>query len=480
MSAASPTTTAIRSLLPRGVAGQRQALADGDARARVAAVEHVVGALGAPREATHAAELAEGPERQAAGQQLVGVGLVAGVPDDAVGGAVEQPMEHHRQLHHAQRAAQVAAGLGDGADDGLADLVAQLRQLGVARPRRSAGPRRVGRMAKRWAPLADSACHRVDARRRSTLWRGRILRARRRAAGRAARRRPPDALDEALDPQLGAVRSRGAVGMEARRPARRARSTPRAAAPGLQPRHHRLELRERLVEGHRGDGSASAAVAARRRVSVMPPSLARARRARPARRAPGGRRARRPSATVAASGRSPVGRRARWRSPLERGERAQRGEAAPRRSRSVRARARRPRGASAGRSVEPLEPRRVASSRAVMARVARSSRKPDPLAFRGEVGAAAARPRAPVARRRARPRRRPTSASDAAASSRRRGPQPARPGRPVEGTASSAATDGVAARTSAANSASVTSVSWPTPTMTGHGKAATARTTPPR
>ncbi len=46
-----------------------------------------------------------------------------------------------------------------------------------------------------------------------------------------------------------------------------------------------------------------------------------------------------------------------------------------------------------------------------------------------------------------------------------------------DGTASSAATDGVAARTSAAKSARVTSDSWPTPTTTGRGKAATARTT---
>ena len=44
------------------------------------------------------------------------------------------------------------------------------------------------------------------------------------------------------------------------------------------------------------------------------------------------------------------------------------------------------------------------------------------------------------------------------------------------GTASSAAPDGVGARTSAARSASVTSVSWPIPAMTGTGQAATART----
>ena len=115
------------------VTSQRQALADGEAGARVAAVEDVVGALAAAREAAHAAHLAERREvGQAAGQQLVGVGLVAGVPHDVVRGAVEEPVQDHGQLHHPERAAQVAAGLGDGADDGLADLLAQLRQLVVS------------------------------------------------------------------------------------------------------------------------------------------------------------------------------------------------------------------------------------------------------------------------------------------------------------------------------------------------------------
>ena len=44
-------------------------------------------------------------------------------------------------------------------------------------------------------------------------------------------------------------------------------------------------------------------------------------------------------------------------------------------------------------------------------------------------------------------------------------------------TTSSAAADGVAARRSATKSAMVTSVSWPTPEMTGTGEAAMARAT---
>ena len=87
----------------------------------------------ATREAAHAAQLAQRAEALvAAGQELVGVGLVAGVPDDAVAWAVEHPVERDRELDDAQRAAQVAAGLGDGVDDGLAQLRAQGASLGMA------------------------------------------------------------------------------------------------------------------------------------------------------------------------------------------------------------------------------------------------------------------------------------------------------------------------------------------------------------
>jgi hypothetical protein len=67
----------------------------------VAAVEHVVGALGAAREATDAAQLAERPEAlEAAREQLVRVGLVAGIPHDVVARAVEESVEGHGDLDH--------------------------------------------------------------------------------------------------------------------------------------------------------------------------------------------------------------------------------------------------------------------------------------------------------------------------------------------------------------------------------------------
>src|SRR5690606_4605418 len=62
-------------------------------------------------------------------QQLVCVGLVPGVPDDVIGGAVEEPVEHDGELDHAERAAQVATRVRDRADDDLTDLLAQRREL---------------------------------------------------------------------------------------------------------------------------------------------------------------------------------------------------------------------------------------------------------------------------------------------------------------------------------------------------------------
>ena len=129
------------------VAGRREALGDRQAGAGVAAVEHVVLRLGAAREAADAVELAERPEPlEAAGQQLVRVGLVAGVPDDPVARRLEQPVERDRQLDDAERRAEVAAGRGDGRDDRLADLGGELRELGLGQAAKVGGAVEVGRI----------------------------------------------------------------------------------------------------------------------------------------------------------------------------------------------------------------------------------------------------------------------------------------------------------------------------------------------
>ena len=128
--------------MPRCVARQREALGDRQAGAGVAAVEHVVLALGATREAADAAELAQRAEVvEPAGQQLVRVGLVAGVPDDLVGRAESsRRCSATVELDDAERAAQVAAGLGDGVDDRAADVGAELASSRWSSCLRSCGP----------------------------------------------------------------------------------------------------------------------------------------------------------------------------------------------------------------------------------------------------------------------------------------------------------------------------------------------------
>ena len=112
------------------VARGREPDADAHPGAGMAAVEDVVLALAAPREAADAAELAQGVEPiPAAGEELVGVRLVPGVPHDPVARRVHDPMEGERDLDHAERARKVAARLVDGADHLLAELGGEDVQL---------------------------------------------------------------------------------------------------------------------------------------------------------------------------------------------------------------------------------------------------------------------------------------------------------------------------------------------------------------
>ena len=95
----------------------------------MAGVKGVVGALGALGEAAEALVLAQGVEAVLApGEELVGVGLVAHVPDDLVPGGVKDVMQRDGELHHPQAGGEVPAGHGDRGDDFVADLPGQLRQ----------------------------------------------------------------------------------------------------------------------------------------------------------------------------------------------------------------------------------------------------------------------------------------------------------------------------------------------------------------
>ena len=124
------------------VARRGQAGRDREAGAGVAAVEDVVLALRAAREPADAAELAERAEALvAAGDELVRVGLVAGVPDDRLARRLEEPVEGERDLDDAERRAEMAAGLRDGRDDRLADLLGEREQVALGEAADVAGAR---------------------------------------------------------------------------------------------------------------------------------------------------------------------------------------------------------------------------------------------------------------------------------------------------------------------------------------------------
>ena len=112
------------------VARGREADPDRHAGTGMAAVEDVVLALAAAREAADATDLAQRLESvPAPGQQLVGVGLVPGVPHDPVARRVHDAVQCERDLDRAEGAREVPARLLDGADHLLAQLAGQGIQL---------------------------------------------------------------------------------------------------------------------------------------------------------------------------------------------------------------------------------------------------------------------------------------------------------------------------------------------------------------
>ena len=92
--------------------------------------ERVVFALGALGEAGEAAAHAQGADAVAPpGEDLVRIGLMADVPDDAVARRIEQIMQRDGQLDHAEAGAEMAAGDRHGVDRLLAQFVGELTQL---------------------------------------------------------------------------------------------------------------------------------------------------------------------------------------------------------------------------------------------------------------------------------------------------------------------------------------------------------------
>ena len=92
--------------------------------------ERIVVALGALGEAGEAAAGAQRADAvAAAGQDLVRIGLVADVPDQAVARRVEDVMDRGGQFDDAEAGAEMAAGHRHGVDGFLAQLVRDLLHL---------------------------------------------------------------------------------------------------------------------------------------------------------------------------------------------------------------------------------------------------------------------------------------------------------------------------------------------------------------
>ena len=80
-----------------------------------------------PRQAAAGAQRADAVA--AAGQDLVRIGLVADVPDQAVARGVEDVMDRGGQFDDAEAGAEMAAGHRNGVDGFLAQLVGDLPHL---------------------------------------------------------------------------------------------------------------------------------------------------------------------------------------------------------------------------------------------------------------------------------------------------------------------------------------------------------------
>ena len=92
--------------------------------------ERIVIAFGALGETGQPAAGAQGADAvAAAGQDLVRIGLMADVPDQAVARGVEHVVQGRRQFDDAEAGAEMSAGDRDGVDGFLTQLVGDLPDL---------------------------------------------------------------------------------------------------------------------------------------------------------------------------------------------------------------------------------------------------------------------------------------------------------------------------------------------------------------
>ena len=110
--------------------GGREAVGVGEGGRGVRALDPVVLGLGAARIARQPSALLQVLEAVAPpGEQLVDVGLMAGVEQQDVARRVEDPVQRDGELDDAEVRAQVPAGLRDRVDDERPDLRCQLDEL---------------------------------------------------------------------------------------------------------------------------------------------------------------------------------------------------------------------------------------------------------------------------------------------------------------------------------------------------------------
>ena len=94
--------------------------------------ERVVFAFRALGETAQASALPQGSDPVApTGQDLVRVGLMADVPDDAVGRRIENVVQRDRQFDHAETSAEMAARHRDRADGFGAQFLGELSEIAL-------------------------------------------------------------------------------------------------------------------------------------------------------------------------------------------------------------------------------------------------------------------------------------------------------------------------------------------------------------
>lgn len=92
--------------------------------------EGIVFALFDAWEAAQSMELSVGMETFATAREyLMGIGLVADIPHDAIFRGIEHIMESHGEFDDAETGAEVSGVLGALVDDELSEFRAELRQL---------------------------------------------------------------------------------------------------------------------------------------------------------------------------------------------------------------------------------------------------------------------------------------------------------------------------------------------------------------